>query len=226
MAQHLSEVGLPHEFFSGIDGLVLSEGEYLAHGGQSGLTRGEVGCWLSHLAVWRQVANEGLPCALVLEDDAQLDGDALPAIHQVASHPECFDVVRLSAIEKQVGIDVLNLDVGRRLVLPTKNPSGLAGYMVSARGVRRLTELGRRVEVPVDTAVDASWRWGGDAVMMVPAPIQHASGIESIITDTGRAGRGRQRGFFLRLFISLRKKAHLRSLARKWEMCREVFCEN
>ena len=42
------------------------------------LTRPAVGCFLSHLSVWKWVAASGLPCVMVVEDDAipTLDFDA------------------------------------------------------------------------------------------------------------------------------------------------------
>lgn len=225
MTEHLDALGLPHEFYSAVDGLTLAEEQFLKNGGGVGLTRGEVGCWLSHLAVWRKVANDGVDCALILEDDAQIDVGAMAAIRRVALHPECFDVVRLSAIEKQVGVEVATIDPIRGLVVPTKSPSGLAGYLISAKGASRLVKLGNHFAVPVDTAVDAFCLLNGDAVMMVPAPIQHASGVDSIITDAGRLGRSRRRSFFLRIFVSIAKRVHVARLTRKWKIYRKVICE-
>lgn len=33
------------------------------------LNAGEIGCMLSHISIWRQIIAEGLPCAVILEDD-------------------------------------------------------------------------------------------------------------------------------------------------------------
>lgn len=40
----------------------------------SGLTRGEVGCFMSHVGIWEMMIRNRIKEALVLEDDANLDG--------------------------------------------------------------------------------------------------------------------------------------------------------
>ena len=39
------------------------------------LSQGEVGIWLSHLTTWHDIVEQGLPFALVLEDDVVLSAD-------------------------------------------------------------------------------------------------------------------------------------------------------
>ena len=48
----------------GVDGMAVVEGF---------LKKGEIGCWLSHIEVWRQISVQSEPYALVLEDDAMVD---------------------------------------------------------------------------------------------------------------------------------------------------------
>lgn len=225
MAEHLNSIGVPHEFFSAVDGALLPKAEVAQCVGRWRLTSGEIGCYLSHLAVWRKIVSDGDRCAIILEDDAQLNVDALDALRHLAAHSECFDVVRLSATEKQVGVEVASLGLQWKLLLPTKNPSGLVGYMVSAQGARRLIDRAGSITAPVDTVVDACWQWGGNTVMMVPAPVCQQSGVDSTIAVTGRVRRVRRRGFFHRIFVSLRKKIHVIRLAKRWRSYRKVLCE-
>ena len=60
------------------------------------LTVGAVGCYLSHMAAWREVAKSGRPYGIVFEDDAEVGRYALR--HTVAalrSLPEDWDILLL-----------------------------------------------------------------------------------------------------------------------------------
>jgi len=49
------------------------------------LTRGEVGCFLSHLEALRALSQSGCYIGLILEDDAQLFHDAAPMIAEISA---------------------------------------------------------------------------------------------------------------------------------------------
>lgn len=61
------------------------------------LRRGQVGCWLSHVAMWEEIAKSPEPYGLVLEDDANIrlpeQWDALQALIQQL--PQGWDMVYL-----------------------------------------------------------------------------------------------------------------------------------
>jgi glycosyl transferase family 25 len=61
----------------GVDGRAVTFDE----GTTSGLSRGQIGCALSHIAAYRRMVELDLPCALIVEDDCVLpkDIDALLA---------------------------------------------------------------------------------------------------------------------------------------------------
>lgn len=80
MVEQMERLGLPFEFVDAVDGRQLSGDElaelydrkwaYRQEGRH--LTRGEIGCSLSHLRVYRKIVEDDIPFALVLEDDAWL----------------------------------------------------------------------------------------------------------------------------------------------------------
>ncbi|MCV2879718.1 glycosyltransferase family 25 protein [Sedimentimonas flavescens] len=78
ISAQLQALGLPFVLFDAIDARQGVPPEYEAlidrEGTQRNLGRpmspGEYGCALSHLLVYRRICNEGLPGAIVLEDDA------------------------------------------------------------------------------------------------------------------------------------------------------------
>jgi len=76
----LKAIGLEFEFFDAVDGRSLDHKSYVAPDAPWELLPGEVGCYLSHLGVWRKVVNERVEVSLVLEDDALFDASALLVI--------------------------------------------------------------------------------------------------------------------------------------------------
>lgn len=82
MAGRLAELGVPFTLFRAIDGRQLTPEQRALHvdearAGREGypLSPGEIGCALSHLSIYRKMANEGIPYAVVLEDDVCLAPD-------------------------------------------------------------------------------------------------------------------------------------------------------
>jgi glycosyl transferase family 25 len=63
--------------------------------GKAKLTRGEVGCFLSHLAVLDEIAQGEAPWGLVLEDDGRLDVPRKDMASLVREIPRGVDVVAL-----------------------------------------------------------------------------------------------------------------------------------
>ena len=105
--EQLDSMGIKFERFPAVLGSALSSAEYrqatspfrslMAYGAT--LEKGEVGCALSHMAVYRRIVAEGLPFALILEDDCTFSCD----FHRVVCDVETFvdaskrQVVLLSA---------------------------------------------------------------------------------------------------------------------------------
>lgn len=61
------------------------------------LNKGQIGCWLSHVGIWRMIAKQAEPVALVLEDDAMIQlPDMLKDIDEILSEiPDVWDVCYL-----------------------------------------------------------------------------------------------------------------------------------
>jgi len=199
MQEQLARVGLVPQFFPAIDGRALSREAVPALREAGELSDGEVGCHLSHLGVWREIAARGVDCALVLEDDVLLSAALLPVLEQLT--PERLrdiDVVRLSSLMRQVGKPLEPLAGGFSLWLPTKSPSGLQGYVVTGRGACKLVDAFSVPRVAVDTAVDGAWQHGLHVVMVAPPAVHQDLAAHSSIEATGcRKGRRSHRGLAL-----------------------------
>ncbi|XP_010779682.1 procollagen galactosyltransferase 2-like, partial [Notothenia coriiceps] len=84
MLKTMSSLGLHTVLEEAVDGKALNSSQLQALGIEmmpgykdpySGrvLTRGEIGCFLSHYSIWKQVVENGIPKVLVLEDDVRFE---------------------------------------------------------------------------------------------------------------------------------------------------------
>ncbi|MDR2430220.1 MAG: glycosyltransferase family 25 protein [Puniceicoccales bacterium] len=108
------------------------------------LSRPEIGCALSHLKIYRQILENNLPCALVLEDDAQPGKNLPEVLREVAkkTSPETPSVILFSHLKYYVLKNAVRLDCGAKIVFPypKRNAAGAYGYFVTRTGARLLLE--------------------------------------------------------------------------------------
>lgn len=80
----LNALGLEAEFIEAIYGKVLKKEEVeklCPRFNDMGMSIGELGCSLSHLAVYEKIVSENIEAALILEDDATLKSDLIEVIN-------------------------------------------------------------------------------------------------------------------------------------------------
>lgn len=144
----LDALGVPFVLFEAVDGHAMSEEEATRLAPRRHrltrrmpLSRTEVAITASHLGVLRRVAEEQLPFACVLEDDAKPDAsfpEFLDAGWLAGIAP--FDLLKLSSTGL-TGSDMrvlpLGSHAGRTLCAPLHPLYGAAAYIVSLAGAKR-----------------------------------------------------------------------------------------
>jgi len=105
VASEFERFGLNYEIYEGIDGKLSSE-ELLADtdlrawscnmGGP--LSLGHLGCYMSHVQLWRQVANRDDAIALICEDDVTFTSEFPNALASALSLQSQWDIVRFSCV--------------------------------------------------------------------------------------------------------------------------------
>ena len=103
MGRRLGELGVHFSFFEATDGRELSAsaaadacdlGAIRRNLGRD-MSRGEIGCAMSHRSVYRKMIEDSIPRAVVLEDDIVID-DAFPAaLTALAKRPVRREIVKL-----------------------------------------------------------------------------------------------------------------------------------
>lgn len=190
MQEQLGRLGIDFEFFDAVNGRELSDedkalcefgdGAILTCTGnhkvkiECALSPGEVGCALSHLKIYQQLAtwltdeSKADTAAVILEDDAVINEDTILALNSLDVITEPWDVVQFSEHEgiknllwrkryyfdrerglyfARVGLQNKRLDAIfnlRRMVGRT------ACYVIKPQAAQRLVELGFPVRMPAD----------------------------------------------------------------------------
>ena len=118
------------------------------------MTRQEVAVALSHITVWKAVAASDLPYTLVLEDDVYFRRGFARTVDRVwaelmkaGGQSAAFDLLYLSFKEVRMGAD--RVPLSELVFRPARGLWYLSGYVLSARGARRLLDL-LPVRGPVD----------------------------------------------------------------------------
>lgn len=164
--------GLNYEIYRAVDGHSLSE-DFLKKNvldyGNNFLTKGEIGCTLSHIRIYEKIIQEGLDYALILEDDAVLDDNINPLLAAFESQQ---NVIRegvylltgnFSYVENQCkSIASFNF-------YPIKQAFGTTGYIVTRQAAKKLVDF----LLPVKFVADAFEAFHSIAGVRVYATIPH-----------------------------------------------------
>jgi len=190
----LRQVGIEATRYAAVDGTALPPelAPYFAHGdGRPPLMKaGEIGCYASHLGVWREIVASNFSAALVLEDDAVLPQDLVPLIDDIlARAPHEWDLVLLCGNKDRAVRPLVELEGGRRLVRYSRIPNTTAGYLITGSGARKMLNPAIRRIWPVDWDTRMPWVFQLDTYGVTPAPIhQNTTTLNSsIIRGSGRS---------------------------------------
>lgn len=178
MQQKLQRSGLQFEFFDALEGAKIDRAQYPA--GRA-LTNAELGCYLSHVGVWRRIAELPLDGALVLEDDVSVVDDIEALCRELARLPVQPDMVRVSSLKPPRGPKIFGLSAGRNLLLARINPSGLQGYWLTPAGARRLLACWETPTRPIDKVVDRYWQHGLKVLLLDQPAVWETPGFASTI---------------------------------------------
>ncbi len=122
------------------------------------LRKGELGCYLSHVAVWQECVRRGstLRFAVVLEDDTvcltpHFMDDVLSALHELEASGAEWDVLYLSRnIWMDAPVAHEGQALGPHLYVPVHSGTGTHSYVINPQGALRLLEMAQNVTQPVD----------------------------------------------------------------------------
>jgi glycosyl transferase family 25 len=122
------------------------------------LTRGEVGCFLSHRQVWRELVESGDEACCIMEDDIVLRDGIGAAVNELFATRSLWDMVRLMGlVRSRPKIPTAVLASGLKLMWMKRHPDGTQCYLITRQAAARMLEYTDRFFNAVDNAIDRHW---------------------------------------------------------------------
>lgn len=212
-AREMMRAGLAFTFFDAVNGAGLTDVEIAAAYDEQlnkqefkhPLTRSEVACYLSHRALWRQIAEGDAPGGIVLEDDFLLDGKAPALLDELTKLDLRNCVVKLHAEKPVRGELLARLPEGFRLLIPRTVPGRTLGYALGQVAARQLLARSARFTRPVDMDLKHWWEFNTLVIAVQPPVLSLRQNGEGSFLEQDRVKkRNRQEPLvFQRMFRNL-----------------------
>jgi len=119
------------------------------------LSRGTIGCYLSHRSVWEHVAKGNSDYALVLEDDADFKASYIPTVESIVKEIQDFDSRwNFIVMGQTTKLAIRGREAPRGFFVPSRS-MGLHAYVLSKRGAEMLLSNALPIQEAVDVFVTA-----------------------------------------------------------------------
>ncbi|WP_171022000.1 glycosyltransferase family 25 protein [Cohaesibacter sp. CAU 1516] len=139
----------------------------------SAMSKGEIGCYASHLTILKRIVDEDIKePVLVMEDDLRFEANFRPLMAAIDTLPEDWEIVRLSNPAKAHFKTVSNLPgAAGEIVLYWRVPNNTGAYVINQSGARKFLGYQTRRMRPVDEDLRRPWEHGLTTYGVLPAPI-------------------------------------------------------
>ncbi|WP_136657832.1 glycosyltransferase family 25 protein [Nitratireductor sp. XY-223] len=138
-----------------VDGSLLPESKVAEYAGRAsgefGLTRGDIGCFLSHRNAWRLIAEAPDRWAFVAEDDAHFSDDSARFFQSDDWLPDDADIVKAETVFQNVRLSGQRRRVYEHYLSRMRSSHvGTGGYFISRDCARYLLDRTDGLMEPVD----------------------------------------------------------------------------
>ena len=157
MDGHLGSLDIPYELVEGVDGRTVPEAAAAPHlrsfsrGYGREMTRGELGCAISHLMMFRRIAAGADEFVCTMEDDINISRATLPFLDEAVlrSLPP-FDVLRLFSVQNRRCKPAWSLGSlqDRSIVVPLRAGWGMQAQVISRAGAAKMADW--PITAPID----------------------------------------------------------------------------
>jgi glycosyl transferase family 25 len=173
-------MGLAFNFFDAIEGAHLTQAEVEASydAAQNArrykhpLSLPEIGCYLSHHALWKRVVDQNLDGVVILEDDFDAEDNLKDVLEVIAERRLSGVLVKLCSGKSVRGMPVAALTGRYRLVAPNR-VTGLAfGYALDRTAAALLLANALPFSRPLDIDLKHWWEFSLTILVVNPPPLR------------------------------------------------------
>ncbi|WP_419907630.1 glycosyltransferase family 25 protein [Hoeflea sp.] len=176
------------------------------------LSPGEIACFLSHVEVWRTIAEGRADMAWVFEDDISFCENAREVMLEIESGARNWDLVRLYS-HKALSLEQAKpLIAGYSIALSRKIPMSTIGYAISRPAAEYLSKTMVPFSVPVDSALKQWWVHGLCTRTVSPSLCEPRRDNATSSTLEGDRKSHKSRNPLDRFLSNLRYQIHLRHM--------------
>ncbi len=173
------------------------------------LIKPEIGCYLSHIEAWQQIADSGEDGGFVFEDDFATTTLLAPILQKLSVSEPYWDIAKLFSLREHPRfIASEKFDDSHDLVIPYQVPTCLLGYGITANTAKCLAKSSIPFFRPVDEDHKFFWEKGLTISLITPSPLI----VGDQQTQTGTIGKERKTGlrnsFLSRLSRSLKSMVY------------------
>ena len=121
------------------------------------LTIPELGCFASHISLWRQCVTDGEEY-LIFEDNLSLFGDLDKQLNNIKSLVVKYGVVKLGNIFERKYVEIESIDQHYKLITNLKGACGTSAYAITPKAAQNYLDQVAGFFEPVDDFMDNEWR--------------------------------------------------------------------
>lgn len=148
------------------------------------LSRGEIGCYLSHRKIWQKIVDDKIEYAIILEDDFAIVGDINKTISTLNSIDFEWDYIKLATYKKRTRNIAFSQPINNmNLVLFNKAMAGTCAQAVSYSGAKKLLLNSSKFGRPVDIDLQYWWEKNIELFALLPYPFAPDLTLESDIAS-------------------------------------------
>jgi len=175
------------------------------------LVKPEIGCYLSHIEAWRQIAESSEEGGFIFEDDFQIISPLAPVLEALSVSTENWDIAKMFSIKTHPKIiRETSLTPFNDLTVPYQVPTCLLAYAIRADTAKKLVETSIPFFRPVDEDHKFYWEKNLRVNLVHPSPVE----VGDQQTQTGTIGdtrrsAGRQSRFWRNMIYQIKYKSLL-----------------
>lgn len=132
------------------------------------LSNGALGCLMSHRLVWQKMQDDGIDCALVLEDDAIIATEVVDTLPLLENFKGNFDMINLHDRKGRPLIDVAQISNSHSLTTTRYNAIATVSYMINQKAAKHLLSISLPAIFEVDVLMNRWWEHGLQTLVVAP----------------------------------------------------------